>query len=1145
MINKESLRISETEYYDNSIERIANEANNSNEYAEKRLSPRELKTRFMRPSKMLWLHYNMLVDILDGLDGEGKITAESILGMIHTGIPSLPTLYDLVKAFPDGKIPDAIVIQSGKTLRSVIEDAEKSNDFINDLESDLVIVRDDVKYELVKSELAEKLQELVESKKITAGGTSYHLVENLTMGILRAWVQMFFNEGLITGGSVQSDELLQLTGGKHIRFTSDEEMEPLNDMLEAYENGEIGGGNGDAVGISPSAKVEQTEDGATITITDQFGTTVADIANGKDGESITIESVLGTDADGGENTVRFSDGTELIVYNGRKGTDGRNGSNGYSPEVTLEERDEGVHIEVQTQSGGSGATVYNGKDGKSAYAYAQDGGYTGTEAEFSAKLAVPFIVPEMYGAKGDGVTDDSSAIQQAIDAAGGSSVVYLANKTYLIGTGLVVSSKSAQLVCDGVIKYNGDGAAIAIATPTGTYLTRVSVYVNRIEAPNGTAIKLDATGGSMDMSKVEVNTIYRSRIGLHLLGGQGQEGGFIMYSTFRIGELQATDIGVLAEAGEVGDQNFVNENIYYLGRIGGACAIGIKLVRSGANKFLQGAFEGIASGGTSIWLEDSNDNLIRDFRWAENYGSTRVKFVGDCSYNDLDGSRMSLDEIDISELADIGGKYNILRSVYVSAVSGGHRAGVMALVNKKYGATYFPNYHNSAYTKVLSDTFTDNIIERIDGMILTSFRFDSEDVNGLTFTIGDIYSGYGSMARGFPLSFAFPSANGKILLKDANGTTILDNREGKYTGKTVSVQWCGYNYYTNLNTWSVQEAGAINATEDFVKEYAQPKGNYLTSFTESDPTVPEWAKAATKPNYTKSEVGLGNVDNVKQYSASNPPPYPVTSVNGKTGAVTITAPTKTSQLTNDSGYLTSFTESDPTVPAWAKAATKPSYTPQEVGADKSGTAASAVSAHNTNTDAHSDLRSLIEGLTERLNALANSDDTTLDQMAEVVAYIKANRDLIDQITTGKVSTSDIANNLTTNIATKPLSAAQGVALKALIDALPAWAKAESKPSYTKSEVGLGNVDNVKQYSVSNPPPYPVTSVNGKTGAVTVNVPTKTSDLTNDSKFLTAVPSEYVTDTELTAKGYAVKSSAETWTFTLSDGSTVTKKVVLA
>lgn len=40
---------------------------------------------------------------------------------------------------------------------------------------------------------------------------------------------------------------------------------------------------------------------------------------------------------------------------------------------------------------------------------------------------------------------------------------------------------------------------------------------------------------------------------------------------------------------------------------------------------------------------------------------------------------------------------------------------------------------------------------------------------------------------------------------------------------------------------------------------------------------------------SKSDIGLGNVDNVKQYSASNPPPYPVTSVNGQTGAVTIDA----------------------------------------------------------------------------------------------------------------------------------------------------------------------------------------------------------------------------------------------------------------
>lgn len=279
-------------------------------------------------------------------------------------------------------------------------------------------------------------------------------------------------------------------------------------------------------------------------------------------------------------------------------------------------------------------------------------------------------------------------------------------------------------------------------------------------------------------------------------------------------------------------------------------------------------------------------------------------------------------------------------------------------------------------------------------------------------------------------------------------------------------------------------------------------------------------------------------------------------------------PTKVSQLQNDSGFITDYTETDPTVPSWAKQASKPGYTAAEVGArpstwtpsasdvgaDPKGTAANEVSEHNTADSSHGDIRLLITGLTNRLNALANSTDTDLDQMAELVAYIKNNKSLIDGITTGKVSVSDIVNNLTTNVSNKPLSAAQGVALKALIDAItiptklsqltndkgyitdytetdptvPAWAKNATKPSYSKSEVGLGNVDNVKQYSASNPPPYPVTSVNGKTGVVSLDaaavgarpstwmpsasdvgalpasttIPTKVSQLTNDKGYLT-------------------------------------------
>lgn len=110
-----------------------------------------------------------------------------------------------------------------------------------------------------------------------------------------------------------------------------------------------------------------------------------------------------------------------------------------------------------------------------------------------------------------------------------------------------------------------------------------------------------------------------------------------------------------------------------------------------------------------------------------------------------------------------------------------------------------------------------------------------------------------------------------------------------------------------------------------------------------------------------------------------------------------------------------------------------SLSASDVGADVSGTASSAVSTHNTNTSAHNDIRLLITNLTNRLDTVANSTDKDLDQLSEIVAYIKSNKELIDAITTSKVSVSDIINNLTTNVSNKPLSAAQGVALKKLID----------------------------------------------------------------------------------------------------------------
>lgn len=171
-------------------------------------------------------------------------------------------------------------------------------------------------------------------------------------------------------------------------------------------------------------------------------------------------------------------------------------------------------------------------------------------------------------------------------------------------------------------------------------------------------------------------------------------------------------------------------------------------------------------------------------------------------------------------------------------------------------------------------------------------------------------------------------------------------------------------------------------------------------------------------------------------------------------------------------------------------------TAAQVGADPTGTAESAVSSHNTNTEAHSDIRDSIEWLTTVFNALADSDDETLDQLSEIVAYIKSNKSLIDSITTSKVNVSDIVDNLTTNISNKPLSAAQGVALKALIDSINTNMEDLGAGDMLKSVYdtdGNGIVDNAEK-------------VNGFT--VGVNVPA-------NAKF---------TDTVYTHPTYTAKSS---------------------
>lgn len=199
-----------------------------------------------------------------------------------------------------------------------------------------------------------------------------------------------------------------------------------------------------------------------------------------------------------------------------------------------------------------------------------------------------------------------------------------------------------------------------------------------------------------------------------------------------------------------------------------------------------------------------------------------------------------------------------------------------------------------------------------------------------------------------------------IQLPNGTKVDIADKVSGYITAEEAPVT------DVEVNGSSVVENGVADVTVPTnVSDLANDVG-YLT--TETDPTVPSWAKQSTKPSYTATEVGalpddtfiptnVSDLVNDEGYISSETDPtvplwakaptkpsYSASEVGALPASTVI--PSKTSDLTNDSGYIT--TETDPTVPAWAKSASKPTYTANEVGALPSTTVIPSATSDLTN-----------------------------------------------------------------------------------------------------------------------------------------------------------------------------------------------------
>lgn len=117
--------------------------------------------------------------------------------------------------------------------------------------------------------------------------------------------------------------------------------------------------------------------------------------------------------------------------------------------------------------------------------------------------------PETYGAKGDGSTDDSAAIQAAINAAGTQGLVILsAQKVYAIRTPIKLSKGYQQLFCYGSIEQLENKDAVQIESDYNR------VYIKKlVSAGNGLTV---GNGHVAQCNDVEVMYIDSEGVGILL-----------------------------------------------------------------------------------------------------------------------------------------------------------------------------------------------------------------------------------------------------------------------------------------------------------------------------------------------------------------------------------------------------------------------------------------------------------------------------------------------------------------------------------------------------------------------------------------------------------------------------------------------------
>ncbi len=308
--------------------------------------------------------------------------------------------------------------------------------------------------------------------------------------------------------------------------------------------------------------------------------------------------------------------------------------------------------------------------------------------------------------------------------------------------------------------------------------------------------------------------------------------------------------------------------------------------------------------------------------------------------------------------------------------------------------------------------------------------------------------------------------------------TSLDAKVDKISGKGLSTNdytTTEKNKLAGIADGATANIGTVTEVKVGSASYSPSSGivslpAYPTTLPASD--VSSWAKASSKPSYTQDEVGDGTtykrVSATEKTTWNNKGTY--SKPSGGIPKTDLTSAVQTSLGKADTA-LQSFTETDPTVPSWAKQSSKPSYTYSEVGA------APASHGHYQITTV-GDYRSIATKPDDYPNIMQfkglKNNSAIGNPSSDTYSYVLGLRGWPDH---GGGNAHEFAFNDTGIFTRRGASTSWGSWAKlAMTSDIPsslpasdvyAWAKASTKPSYTYSEVGAAPASHTHNYAGSS------------------------------------------------------------------------------